>query len=321
MSLRRALLSLGLLVLSACTTTTTPGVDHHQHLFSPAVSAMLTSEGSNFEALDADELVRMLDDAKIDRAVVLSVAYMYGSASRNVTDEYDKVRAANDWTASEAARYPKRLTAFCGFNPLKPYALEELARCAAPPLNMRGIKMHFGNSDIQLDNPAHVEQLQKIFRAANERHMAIVVHMRASISRKRPYGRDQAKIFLEQLLPAAPDVVVQVAHLAGTGPGYADTPSEEAFAVFADAIRQHDPRTRNLWFDLSGIVKSDMPAADAARFAENIRKAGLDHVLYGSDAARGGNLAPREAWAAFRKLPLTDAEFKRIARNVAPYLR
>ena len=30
---------------------------------------------------------------------------------------------------------------------------------------------------------------------------------------------------------------------------------------------------------------------------------------------------PREAWAAFRELPLTEEEFARIARNTAPYLR
>jgi hypothetical protein len=29
----------------------------------------------------------------------------------------------------------------------------------------------------------------------------------------------------------------------------------------------------------------------------------------------------REAWAAFRRLPLTGRELRRIARNVAPYLR
>jgi hypothetical protein len=48
---------------------------------------------------------------------------------------------------------------------------------------------------------------------------------------------------------------------------------------------------------------------------------GVGRILYGSDAAAGGNLRPREGWAAFRRLPLTDAEFRTIARNVAPYLR
>ena len=45
--------------------------------------------------------------------------------------------------------------------------------------------------------------------------MAIVVHMHANIDHHRPYGAKEARIFLEQLLPEAPDAVVQIAHLAG----------------------------------------------------------------------------------------------------------
>jgi len=30
---------------------------------------------------------------------------------------------------------------------------------------------------------------------------------------------------------------------------------------------------------------------------------------------------PREGWAAFRQLPLTEDEFRTIAGNLAPYLR
>lgn len=37
-------------------------------------------------------------------------------------------------------------------------------------------------------------------------------------------------------------------------------------------------------------------------------------------APAGENLRPREEWAAFRRLPLTEAEFARIASNVTPYL-
>lgn len=44
-------------------------------------------------------------------------------------------------------------------------------------------------------------------------------------------------------------------------------------------------------------------------------------ILYGSDAAVGENLRPREAWAAFRRLPHTDDELQRIAGNGAPYFR
>lgn len=55
--------------------------------------------------------------------------------------------------------------------------------------------------------------------------------------------------------------------------------------------------------------------------ATRLRQLGLDRILFGSDAATGGNLAPRQAWTAVRQLPLTDAEFQTIANNVAPYMR
>jgi predicted TIM-barrel fold metal-dependent hydrolase len=209
----------------------------------------------------------------------------------------------------------------CSFNPLKEYALEELNRCAKDPRLRHGIKLHFGNSDVQLENPAHVARLRQIFQAANDHHMAIVVHLRASISRNRPYGPVQAHAFLEQLLPAAPDVVVQVAHLAGSGPGYDDPPVDSVMAVLADAVENRDPRARHLWFDVATVVDPKISPATAALVAKRIRQVGVERVLYGSDAALGGNLPPREGWAAFHKLPLTKAEFDRIAKNVAPYWR
>jgi predicted TIM-barrel fold metal-dependent hydrolase len=270
----------------------------------------------------ARDVVALLDLADIRRALVLSVAYIYGSPARSIADEYAKVRAENDWVAAQAAEYPERLRAFCGFNPLEQYALDELARCARDPKLRHGIKLHFGNSDVQLENPAHIEQLRRVFRAANEQQrMAIGVHLRASISRKRPYGPVQARVFLEQLLPAAPDIPVQVAHLAGTGPGYEDPPADSVMAVLAEAVEKRDPRTRLLWFDVTTVVDRNISAATAALVARRIRQVGVDRIVYGSDAAVGDNLRPREGWAAFRRLPLTEREFERIARNEAPYLR
>jgi predicted TIM-barrel fold metal-dependent hydrolase len=246
---------------------------------------------------------------------------MYGSPRRTVVDEYVKVRAENDWTAAQAAEYPDRLRAFCSFNPLEDYALQELERCARHPGLQRGIKLHLGNSDVQLENPAHVEQLRRVFRAANDKRMAIVIHMRASISRKRPYGARQARIFLDQLLPVAPDIPVQIAHMAGTGPGYDDPPADSAMAVLAEAMETRDPRTRRLWFDVTSVADRDISAAHAALLVRRIRQVGVERVLYGSDAAVGDNLRPRESWAAFERLPLTKEEFRTIAGNLAPYLR
>jgi predicted TIM-barrel fold metal-dependent hydrolase len=299
---------------------TPPVADHHQHLFSPALAALLATGAAGQRGIAASDVVALLDSAGIRRALVLSVAYLYGSPSRTFDDEYARVRAENDWTAAQVAEYPERLRAFCSFNPLKQYALDELARCSRDPRLRYGIKLHFGNSDVQLDNPAHLEQLRRVFRAANRHHMAIVVHLRASVSRKRPYGAAQAHIFLDQLLPLASDVSVQVAHLAGTGPGYDDPAADSAMAVLAETVQKHDPRTRRLWFDVATIADLNISAANAALAVKRIRQVGVERILYGSDAAAAGNLRPREGWAAFRRLPLTEAEFETIARNEAPYL-
>jgi predicted TIM-barrel fold metal-dependent hydrolase len=298
----------------------TPAGDYHQHVFSAADIA-LAGPQTSLQPLDAKDVIALLDAAGIRKATLLSLAYMYGKPGRAIDDEPGQVRRENDWAASQAARYPDRLVAFCSFNPLKDYALQELKRCAATPGLARGIKLHFGNSDIQLDDPAHVARLREVFAAANAAKLAIVVHMRASISKGRPYGAQQARIFIEQVLPAAPDVTVQVAHFAGTGPGYEDPPSREAMAVMAAAVARRDPRTRNLWFDIASIVDRDIKPELAKEVADLIRQVGPGKVLYGTDSAQGGNLRPRESWEAFRKLPLTEAEFAQIAANVPPYFR
>jgi uncharacterized protein len=314
-----ACLMAALSVKSACGQLP-PVADHHQHLISPGIAALLSTGSRPLQTITAKDLLALLDSAGIQRALLLSVAYMYGSPARTVEDEYAKVRAENDWTAAQAAQYPKRLRAFCSFNPLKEYAPAELDRCAREPRLHHGIKLHFGNSDVQLDNPVHVEQLRRMFRAANEYRMAIVVHLRANIAGHRPYGIAQAHALLDQLLPLAPDVPVQIAHLAGTA-GYSDPKVDSVMAVLAEAVERRDPRTRNLWFDITTVALPTMSTAEASLVVRRIRQVGVDRILYGSDAAAGGNLPPREGWAAFRRLPLTAAEFDTMASNVAPYFR
>ena len=72
----------------------------------------------------------LLDAAGIRKALVLSLAYQYGNPNRPaVENEYQKVKAENDWTSEQVAQYPDRLVGFCSINPLKDYALEEIARC------------------------------------------------------------------------------------------------------------------------------------------------------------------------------------------------
>jgi len=264
-------------------------------------------------------LIRLLDSARIRRAVVLSVAYQFANPNRPaVANEYERVKAENDWTADQVAKYPDRLIGFCAVNPLRDYALAELERCARIAGLRTGLKLHFGNSDVQMTNRDHVDALRRVFRAANDRRMAIVVHMRPSVTRQRPYGAEEARIFLNDIIPAAPDVPVQIAHLCGAG-GFDDPGIEPALGVFTDAVAARDARMARVYFDISGV---GLGLNDkGARIAARIRQLGVQRVLFGSDTSPGSADGVRKAWQGFLTLPLSDDEFRTIGSNIAPYLR
>ena len=298
-----------------------PLADHHQHLFSPELAALMSSTPPAVAAQprSAADLIRQLDRAGIKRAVVLSTAYIFEQPSRRADAAAEKLRRDNDWTSQQVAEFPDRLIGFCGLNPVKDYALDELARCARDPHLRRGLKLHFGNSVVDYHDPVHIEQVRRVFRAANDYRMTIAVHVRASVTQKLPFGRSEALIFLNELLPAAPDVVVQLAHLTGAG-SWEDEGAQQAFAVFTEAVAHRDPRTRLLHFDVTGTGKPP-PAETAGQWAALIRQLGTSRVVFGSDAA-GATSTPGGAWLALRTLlPLTDEEFAAIATNVPPYMQ
>ncbi len=302
---------------SVAADTIQPLVDYHQHLASPAgvvEQNLMFPTAAGQPTVSAADLVELLDDAGIKRAVVLSEAFWFDSKRDEPSPQsYAEVRAENDWTAAEIAKFPKRLVGFCSFNPLREYAIVELERCARTPY-FTGVKLHFGTSGVDLKNPTHLASVRRVFGAANRRRLPIIVHVRADPS----YGREHAEILLNRVLPMAPDVVVQIAHLWGGG-GY----SESALAAYADAVTSRHPATKNLYFDVSDaalVAEGSREILNA--IAARIRQIGPRRVLYGSDAIGVGHPPPRQAWAAFRtQIPLTEEEFRIIAGNLTPYLR
>ena len=254
----------------------------------------------------AASLVQRMDSMGIRQSVVMSDAYYFGAGlPEPIAGEQAQVREENDWTAEQVAKFPGRLVAFCSVNPLRDYARAELDRCAASR-RFKGLKIHLNGAQLKFHDPAQVERVRRIMSAANQYRMPMVIHVRPG----NTYGRAEAEVFLNQLVAAAPDVPIQIAHLWG-GEDF----SGPALAVYAEAVAARNPLTRNLYFDISGAWSWSKPA-DLAEMVARIRQIGTSRILYASDAP------PSEAWAAFRKtLPLTEEEFRDIADNVAPYMR
>jgi predicted TIM-barrel fold metal-dependent hydrolase len=259
-------------------------------------------------AFTAEDLIRQLDSGGVRRAAVMSVAYWFDSPAYRVPDPAAMVAAENDWVAAQVARFPDRLVGFCSAGPLRASAAAELARCARHP-QMRGVKLHLTNAAFDFRDTAHVAALRRVFAEANRGRLPVLIHLRTSSG---DYGRADAEAFLREVLPAAPDVPVQIAHMGGWG-AY-DRATDDALGAFVDAIAAGAPATRRLYFELASAGSERSSEEMRRRLAGRIRQLGTGRVLFGSDNARA-------EWATFRRLvPLTADEFAAIARNVAPHL-
>ena len=290
---------------------TAPRVDYHQHLVSPAFAPI-----AKLPERDGAALLKELDAAGIERAVVLSVGYSFSDERKRLSDPDRLTREENDWTSTEAARHAPRLIGFCSANPLRPAAFDELERCLGLPA-MAGIKLHLGNSGISLRDPGHLALVQRVFGLAQRKGAPVLVHMRARGGNN--FGAQDAQVFLDKVVPLAPGIEIIVAHLGGAGPGYPPQ-NDEVLEVFAAAAERGDPRMRKLYVDVATNVTEDIAPADAALVARRIRQLGPSRVLYGSDLSPPGG-SVRRGWEIFQaKLPLTAGELQQIAGNQAHFL-
>ena len=314
----RTILTMVPLLLAACSTVPSssepkaPLVDYHQHLVSPPFAPIVKLPERNGQAL-----LRELDSAGIGRAVVLSVGYSFADERKGLADPDSLTRAENDWTSAEVAASGGRLIGFCSANPLRAIALQELERCLTLP-GMVGIKQHLGNAGVSLRNPQHLARMQQLFGLAQRSRAPVLIHLRARGGTN--YGAEDAHIFLERLIPFAPDIEVVVAHFGASGPGY-PAQNDEVMTVFGKAVERRDPRMDNLYFDVSSNIAEDTTPEQAALAAQRIREVGTRRILYGSDLTPpGGSI--RRGWEIFRaKVPLTPAEFRRIVSNRTRFAR
>jgi predicted TIM-barrel fold metal-dependent hydrolase len=265
----------------------------------------------------AEQFIAELDAAGIQRANILSAAFVFAGSPEVEPGEAAKVREENDWNAQQAAKYPARLTAFCSLNPLKAYAVTEVQTCGRDK-RIKGLKLHFGDSRVDLTNPEHLRKVQDVFRLANKHSLAIAAHIRTSDSKYDP--KATATILLQELLPLVVDVPVQIAHMTGDS-GFG-AQAQASFEVLAAAIEARDPRTKKLYLDGSGpiAVGRSQSDEDLKAVAAAMRRVGLNRVLFASDRHAPNNAPPAQTWKAWlEKLPFTEAEFRDIADNVIKY--
>ncbi len=312
-----------------------PLVDHHTHVLTPRSTHWADVQGVSLKPRGIEDLLTTMRKDGVRRAAVLSTAYWFGHSTDKVPRNYRDLRIENDNIGRLVSNYPKRLVAFFGINPLAPTALSEIRRDVKSGLFV-GIKLHLTNSDVDLRNPADLQKLAEVFALANKLRVPIVIHLR---TRRSDYGYVDASNFIKKVLVAAPNITVQIAHLAGWG-GY-DSNTDDALRAFVD---NKDRIQTKLYFDIAAIVtdtsgdesrdkdagkrnaKQDDSVslhwpdkAEAATLAKRIREIGLKRIVFGTDWPFG---TQAHYWAEFsEQVPLTACELETIRGNRAPWLQ
>lgn len=298
-------------------------LDHHVHVHSTAILAFLpgycASPGRTGKCdpeftspLTVTDLLQAMDAAGIRRARVMSTAYLAESPmmAPPAPDHAEIVRQANEFTVGLARAHPDRLEAYIGVNPLTSTALREIEHWHGDS-HVAGIKLHLANSRFDYHQPRQVEMLAGVVRAAASADLRIMVHMR---NRAAGYGAEDARIFLDRILPAAHGATVQIAHAAGWGG--IDSATLDALGVFADACERDRGRCANLYFDLAAIKPGAASDQDKAALAGLMRRIGLSHFVPASDWPFARDLGAY--YVELATLPLTRSEWRTIARNVGP---
>ena len=264
-----------------------------------------------------EDLLAEMDRAGIQRALVMSTGYLAESPIMEPQrpDAADLMRAANDWTVELTHRYPKQLSAFIAVDPIRPTALPEIARWKGNR-GVTGIKLHLTASGVDLRRDSDVAALAAVFGAAAQTRFAIVIHLR---TQRMDYGAPDIRRFVEDVLPAAGNTPVQIAHAAGWGG--IDQATLSALSAFAGAIETNPRRFRHVWFDLSGVWTDKSSAADKQTLVALIRRIGLSHFLPASDWPYPGDNLEDYYNRVYLELPLTEREWTIIRNNVAPYAR
>ncbi|MFT4254572.1 MAG: amidohydrolase family protein [Caulobacter sp.] len=316
-ALRRGLLLASMLFAGAAWAG--PPVDHHMHVHSPAILGILPAYCASplragpcdpkFTApLTADDALKAMDAAGIGQGWLMSTAYLAESPlAEPVPDAPRVVRQANDFTVGLARTRPDRFAAFVSVNPTAPDALAEIARWKGDRA-VTGLKLHLTNSDVDLRNPDHVAKLAAVFRAARGNGWTIMIHMR---TRAADYGACDVRVFLDQVLPAAGDTPVVIAHAAGWGG--IDAVTLDALGAFADAFERNPAAVRNVRFDLAQVFKDRATPDQRAKMAALIRRIGPDRFVAGSDWPFAGDLKSYFA-SAYAGPELSPDEWAKILR-------
>ena len=234
-------------------------IDVHTDLMSQPLTDALTRGG--VPASTIHELIARLDEANVQRAVVLSLAF------QGLPDD-SYMAPENDFVAAKVGKYPDRLIGFCGINPRYESVLGEIDRGLDLP-RMMGVKLHLPRSAVDMTNEDHVAALSAVFDKIQERDVPVLMHVGNPLD--LPLDAD-GLLNLAIIIATHPEVRVAHAHCAGHS-------DDQRIEVWIKDIKDVGI-PENFFLEVSGCLKfhSDAPQSQRELWVWRLKKWGLERV-------------------------------------------
>ena len=257
-------------------------VDFHVHIFSPEIAAnreKYLRKDPWFDFLynnpratlaPADEVVAVMDEAGVDRAVVFGFGW----------NDAGLCAETNDYTLDAIERYPDRLIGFCNINPATDKAaVKEIDRCMAAGMCGLGELMPNGQG-FSIDDLAVMAPIAEVTQAHD---VPILTHT------SEPVGHDYcgkgtvSPRAIYDFVGAFPGAKVVCAHWGGGIPFYELMPEvkramRNVYYDTAASTLLYDAQIFPLMYQLIGqkiLFGTDYSLLHPGMFIDHIRQSGL----------------------------------------------
>ncbi|MBW1887596.1 MAG: amidohydrolase [Deltaproteobacteria bacterium] len=237
---------------------------------------------------EGDLLVSDMDEAGIDKSILLPIDYLIAGGAGEVASLED----VHSRFAKAAEKHKDRLIAFAGIDPRRPEAVSFLER-AVKEWDMKGLKLHPA-CGFYPDEPC----VYRIYEKCMELGLVVLIHVGPEIY---PMSSKYAMpMFIDEVANDFPDLKIIMAHAGGCY-------WEESAMIVSNKL--------NLYVDLSWWQTMHLALTEEqfySRVRTLINLAGRSRVLFGSDwpAMRQVRRLNHAAWAdVFKEAPQRAEEY------------
>ena len=293
--------------------------DRHVHIMSPQLIELWKKMGIPFSKPDNyySNIDTIIKSSGAFNIYLISMAYVYasgefGGGTGNITE---KIRLENDYLAQVKSKFPERIKAYYGVDPLQEDALDEIKRCHKE-LKLDGIKLHFNASQVYLTENEHLAIIKEVFEYASSNQIPILLHFDNGHPK---FGKTDVEILADSVLGQLTYVNLQIAHF-GTSGGFNEK-TKTVLNSFIDLFEKNHPIAKHrIVFDISA-VGLDKEADGVSKLTENqfqelsdyCRKLGFEKIVFGTDYPLYNSVEYLDVLKA--KLKLTNKELIELLKE------